>query len=205
MGACSGRCTCGEYCSSSDDFCQTHSCDKSKGWECGKKQESWKNNDELFFKELKEGHSWQQLPALFFKLRGLSVEIPELKIRSSIEEAHKWIDTPDLLVNGHIIEVKSRNESFVSGDSYPYKTAFVDTVSGYNSKITKPLAYVIISRPTGAMVVLKTLSSKGWSIESKFDHIRKIKEDFYVCKPKHLQTLDVLVSYIKRNEKIRTT
>jgi len=104
-----------------------------------------------------------------------------------------------------VIEVKSRNESFISGNTYPYETVFVDTVSGYNAKETKPLAYIIISRPTGAMVVLKTLSSKGWNIESKFDHVRKIKEDFYVCKPKHLQTLDVLISYIKNNEKTRIT
>lgn len=205
MGSCTGRCVCGEYCSSSDDFCQVHSCDKQNGWKCGKEQKSWKNNDELFFKELKEGHQWQQLPALFLKLHGLSVEVPELKIRSSIKEANRWINAPDLLVNGYVIEVKSRNESFISGSTYPYETVFVDTVSGYNAKEIKPLAYIIISRPTGAMVVLKTLSSKGWNIESKFDHVRKIKEDFYVCKPKHLQTLDVLISYIKNNEKTRIT
>lgn len=89
------------------------------------------------------------------------------------------------------------NETFTSGQSFPYDTVFVDTVSGYEAKETKPLAYVIISRPTGAMVILKTLSSKGWAVESKFDHTRKIQENFYVCKRKHLQTPDVLVSYIK--------
>lgn len=210
MGSCTGNCICGDSCSSASDFCEQHSCDKGGGWDCGKtrtktKDKSWSQNDALFFKELKEGYQWQQMPALYFQLRGLSVEVPELKIRSSIKEASKWINTPDLLVNGHVIEIKSRNESFTSGNDYPYPTVFVDTVSGYEAKETKPLAYVIISRPTGSMVVLKTLSSKGWMVESKFDHVRKIKEDFYVCKPKHLQTLDILVSYIKNHEKTKNT
>lgn len=163
-------------------------------------QKSWKNNDQLFMKELREGYQWQNLPAVFFRLQGLEVEIPELKIRSSIKEAYKWSDTPDLIVNGSIIEVKSRNETFTSGSSFPYETVFIDTVSGYDAKKIKPLAYVMISRPTGAMVVLKTLSSKGWNIESKFDHTRKIRENFYVCRRRHLQSPDVLVSYLKTSK-----
>lgn len=168
---------------------------------CETKKSEWKNNDELFFSELKQGHQWQQLPALFFKLHGFQVEMPELTIRSSIKEAGRWKDTPDLIVNGHIIEVKSRNEIFTSGDSFPYETAFIDTVSGYDAKVIKPLAYVFVSRPTGAMLVLKTNSSKGWAVESKFDHIRKIQENFYLCKRKHLQNINVLVSFIKNNGK----
>lgn len=164
-------------------------------------QKPWKDNDELFIKELKAGHQWQNLPALFFKLHGLEVEIPELTIRTSIKEAGKWKDAPDLIVNGHIIEVKSRNEIFTSPDSFPYETAFVDTVSGYDSKKVKPLAYVFISRPTGAMLVLKTNSAKGLTVESKFDHVRKIQENFYVCKRKHLQNINLLVSFIKSNVK----
>lgn len=138
------------------------------------------------------------MPALFFRLQGFQVEIPELKIRSSIKEANKWINSSDLIVNGAVIEVKSRNESFTSKLDYPYETVFVDTVSGYDAKETKPLAYIIISRPTGVMLCLKTLSAKGWKIESKFDRVRKIRENFYVCEPKRLQTLNFLTSFLKK-------
>ena len=147
-----------------------------------KKELSWKHNDDLFFKELKEGHAWQELPATFFRLHGLSVEIPELKVRESIDQAEQWISTVDLIVAGRKLEIKSRNEIFTSPMSFPYDTVFVDTVSGYDAKNPKPLAYIMISRPTGAMLCLKANNSNGWNIEKKFDNVRKIHDDFYMCK-----------------------
>ena len=158
---------------------------------------NWSENDTLFFKELKEGHQWQYLPAVFFQLHGLLVEVPELRVRDSIQEACKWKDSVDLIVNGRLIEVKSRNEHFTSSASFPYHTILVDTVSGYKAKETKPLAYVMISRPTGAMLTLKATSSKGWLIETKYDRIREIHDEFFVSDRANLQTLDCLVAFIK--------
>lgn len=159
---------------------------------------AWSTNDALFFKELKEGHNWQYLPATFFHLSGLQVEIPELRIRSSIQEAQKWKDSADLIVQGQLIEVKSRNERFITPESFPYSTIFIDTVSGYDAKKIKPLAYVMISRITGSMLAMRSTSNKGWMIESRWDHVRKIHDDFYVGSKNNLQTLDILVSYIKK-------
>jgi hypothetical protein len=196
---CNDYCRCSWKCISLDENCDNHDCgqhetDQLLGELASKK---WQNNDELFFKELKQGYYWQHLPLTFFELHGLEVQMPELKFRASIKEAEKWKNSSDLIVNGFIIEVKSRNESFTSPESFPYETILVDTVSGYDAKDVKPLAYIMISRPTGAMLTLRSTSSKGWQKESKFDNIRKITDDFYLCKKKRLQTLDVLVSYIK--------
>lgn len=158
---------------------------------------SWSQNDELFKKELLAGHAWQELPATFFKLHGFEVQTPELKIRESITEASKWLDSTDLIVEGFKLEVKSRNEIFTSAQSFPYETALVDTVSGYDGKIEKPLAYIMISRPTGSMLCLKAESSQGWTVQKKFDHVRKIEDQFYLCDRKLLQPINVLVSFIK--------
>ncbi len=161
----------------------------------------WSQNDELFLSELKQGHDWQQLPALFFKLHGLNVINPKLEIRKNIAEADQFINTVDLIVDGFNLEVKSRNEKFTSTASFPYETAFVDTVSGYDNKQQKPLAYIMISKQTGSMLCLKSTSSVPWQKQSKFDHVRKIQDEFYMCNKKLLQPLDVMVQYIKKNKK----
>jgi hypothetical protein len=162
---------------------------------------SWSQNDDLFFKELNEGHRWQALPALFFRLQGFSVEMPELRVRSSIKEAGKWKDSADLIVQGQLLEVKSRNESFYSPESFPYPTILVDTESGYQAKETKPLAYIMISRPTGVMLALRATSPKGWMVERKRDRVRNIWDNFYLAERSSLQTLDCLVSFIRNQQK----
>ena len=158
----------------------------------------WKNNDELFIKELKAGHDWQRLAATYFELHGFDVVMPELTIRDSIKQAGDWIDSKDLKVNSNIIEVKSRNEIFSLPQYFPYDTVFIDTVAGYNAKKTKPLAYVMISRPTGAMLCLKTDNSDGWRTEEKFDRTRKINEVFYVCDKTRLQSMNYLLMLLKK-------
>ena len=159
---------------------------------------AWSKNDELFFKELKSGHAWQRLPALFFELHGFDVKIPELRIRDNIKEASKWIDTVDLLINGLQFEIKSRNEIFTSPTSFPYNSIFVDTVSGFDSKTSIPFAYLMISRSTGSMLWLSTESKNSWTIEEKFDRVRRIREQFYTAGKDLLQPLSSLVEKIRR-------
>ena len=79
----------------------------------------WSENDELFKQLLTEGHSWQLMPYVFFRLQGLEVEMPDLTVRDSIHTAGKWLQTYDLLVNGKQIEVKSRPFAFRSPSDWP--------------------------------------------------------------------------------------
>jgi hypothetical protein len=158
---------------------------------------TWSENDDLFFSQLKEGFEWQKLPKLFFELHGLQVEMPELTIRKSIKDAADYICTKDLIVNGHIIETKSRNEAFTYPLSFPYRTLFVDTVSGFDGKKTKPLAYVFISRPTGSMICLMSSTSHLWQKEQKFDRIRNINDTFYLADKKLCTELNDLVDVLK--------
>ena len=161
----------------------------------------WSQNDALFIKELKEGHEWQSWPALFFRLHGLSVEVPNLSIRENISEADKWKDSFDLIVENFPMENKSRNEEFTCAKDFPYSTIFVDTVSGYNNKKIKPHVYIMISKPTGCLLWLPSLNADKWSIESKFDHTRKIYDDFYMCETKRLKPISTLVNFLKSRKK----
>jgi len=159
---------------------------------------TWLANDELFLRELREGHAWQMLPATFFTLAGLRVEVPALRERERQSQARQWSDTTDIVLNGWPIEVKSRREAFTSNIDYPYKTAFVDTVSGFEAKTTKPLAYVLVSRPTGAMLCLSVAKTRAvWKVVEKRDRVRDIDERFYVVGSRHLQPVGVLVDALK--------
>ena len=159
----------------------------------------WAENDDLFFSQLKEGFEWQKLPKLFFELHGLHVEMPELTIRDSIQNAGSYMSSKDLIVNGRIIETKSRNESFTYPISFPYRTIFIDTVSGFDGKKVKPLAYVFTSRPTGSMICLMSETHNQWQKERKFDRVRKITDEFYVASRTLCVSLDELIEVLKNN------
>lgn len=159
---------------------------------------SWSENDDLFFSQLKEGFEWQKLPKLFFELHGLPVEMPDLTIRDSIQNAGDYMSSKDLIVNGYPLETKSRNESFTYPLSFPYKTILVDTVSGFDGKKNKPLAYVFISRPTGSMICLMSDTIGQWQKEKKFDRVRRIYDEFYVTDKKLCIGLDELMEVLQR-------
>jgi len=158
----------------------------------------WSQNDELFFSELKQGNSWQALPALFLTLQGFKVEMPNLTIRENIQEADKYKNSVDLVINGKILECKSRNEKFTSINDFPYETIIVDTVSGYDAKNPKPTAYIMISKVTGSMLCLPSHSSSKWTKKDIKDQTRQILDEFYMADKKLLLTMDKLVKYLEK-------
>lgn len=159
----------------------------------------WSENNELFIKELTEGFMWQSIPMIFFKLNGFDVQMPELEIREeSIKNAKKYFNSKDLFVNGKRIEIKSRNESFMSAESFPYETAMVDTVKKFTGREDKPIAYIMISRKTGAMLWVDASRYKDWKIIERFDHVRKFREKFFVVDKRKLLPMNLLVSALEK-------
>lgn len=161
------------------------------------KQKAWHKNDELFKKELEKGHFWQTCVATFLKEEGLEVEAPGLEIRDQIQDAFKFINTKDLIAAGEIIEVKSRNLSFTSGHDYPYKTIFIDTVSGWEAKKPKPFAYVMVSQITGCMIWTPGNSKKGWTVTRNRDRVRRIEVINYESPSKEWLNINLLVNLLK--------
>jgi len=158
----------------------------------------WFKNDALFFAQLKAGYDWQLLPAIFFRCCGLLVEMPKLTVRDNVADAPAWTDSDtDLVVNGKVIEVKSRGERFTHPNDFPYDEPFVDTVSGYDAKNPKPVAYVFVSQITGCMVCVSSSSSKRFRVLAKHDRVRDIDERFYVCDRSMLRTMNKLVVHLK--------
>jgi hypothetical protein len=129
--------------------------------------------------------------------------MPELEIREgSIKNASPFFNSKDLMVNGKRIEIKSRKEAFTSPESFPYKTAIVDTVKKYDKRDDKPFAYVMVSRITGAMLWVDATIPENWSIIKKFDKTRKYYDNFYEIPREQMQTMDSLISVLKEGNNV---
>jgi hypothetical protein len=73
----------------------------------------------------------------------------------------------------------------------------IDTVSGFDSKIIKPFAYVMISQITQGIFVIPTSTKYDWTIRTYWDADRQIEDQFYMVKKRHcrpfIEMIDVLL------------
>jgi hypothetical protein len=98
---------------------------------------------------------------------------------------------------GKCLEVKSSTREFTDDVlEYPFDSLFVDTVSGYDAKVEKPLAYVLISQKTRGIVCISPKTYDKWRKVNTFDRKREIMEWFYSAPKSVLQPFDSLVDHL---------
>ena len=180
----------------------------------------WFENDDLFFKECREGQRWQEFVGRYLNAKGVQVHVEELSFRDnpnvshySDHEASRWslarekmkiarkeyVNTKDILVlPSAILEVKSRNLSFTSPKDFPFNTVIIDTVSGYEQKNPKPRLYISVSRNTGCIIATSGVSSDKWSKRKIYDKVRNIWEINYECAIKNWRHIDDYIPAMKR-------
>jgi hypothetical protein len=149
---------------------------------------------ELFKSELIKGFLWQLFVADRFRRMGYEVETPDLTYAKDVSI---YANSQDLRINGHIVEVKSRNLAFSCPEDFPYGSALVDTVSGFEKKTDRPEIYAIVSQHNGAIVcidVKKTFSL--WKSAKRYDSVRKFTDNFYECDRELLEELQVVAEII---------
>jgi hypothetical protein len=150
-----------------------------------------------------QGHKYGQYIADILEQQDISCIVPELYIVKSREEIPHMTQTEkDIIIEktGDCLEVKSRNIEFTSIDDFPWGNIIVDTVSGYEAKLQKPLAYVMVSQLTGCAFAVMTNSYKHWTTKRLNDKQRGHDDNFYVVTKEHFESFDYLVDYIKREE-----
>lgn len=147
-----------------------------------------------------EGHSYNKLVAKYLQKNGIKCHVPDLQIAKTYEERNQLTLTEKdvvLDVTGGVLEVKSVRRSFPwELENFNYKDIIVDTVDSYESKVQKPLAYVLYSRPTGAMIAIGPSSKPRWRKATFYDKYQKITDDFYLVDKADIRPMSELIDYL---------
>jgi hypothetical protein len=153
-----------------------------------------------YIKAFTEGHSYNKIVAKYLTDRGIPCTVPELQIAKTAEERRKLtLEEQDIILNliPHVLEVKNVSINFSWEPSeFPFPTTIVDTVGSYEDKITKPVAYILRSKPTGAMLAVGPSSKNRWAQKSLYDKKQKLTDNFYIVRKSDLRSMDELVTYL---------
>jgi hypothetical protein len=165
----------------------------------------WFSNDPLFRRELEAGHHWASLVAARLMDAGLDARLTPVAWRETIDDRHRFADERDIEVHAGTevvsIEAKSRRLAFTEDPAtYPYATALVDTVSGWDQKIVKPKAVVLVSRETEAMLVVPVRTTQPrWTVKTTRDRVRNSEDRWYQCPKSLLLPFATLVAWLERS------
>jgi hypothetical protein len=146
------------------------------------------------------GGFWSKEVAKVLNGRGVRCVAPDVKIAKNNHERDEMTKfEKDIIFDwtDKCLEVKSSTREFTDDVfQYPFDSLFVDTVSGYDAKVDKPLAYVLISQKTRGIVCISPKTYDKWRKVNTFDHKREIMEWFYSAPKGVLQPFDSLVNHL---------
>ena len=164
----------------------------------------WRENEALFRRELEEGRRWQEWAAGELSLHlGLHVEVPDFEFREHIRDAGLFtVHDCDLTIRGTavgdvVLEVKSRPVYFGDALSYPYPTALIDTVDGWEAKRIEPRAVLLVSRTARRILVVPTATKPRWQVATRPDGVRGTWDRVYEIDRRLLQSFAWLVNKLR--------
>lgn len=165
----------------------------------------WRENAGLFEAELREGRRWQEWAAaeLATHLCPLRVEIPDYEFREHIRDADRFTANDcDLTIRGTavgdvVLEVKSRPVYFADTLGYPYPTAIIDTVDGWEAKRIEPRAVLLVSRTARRILVVPTATKPRWQVATRRDGVRGTLDRVYEIDRLLLQSFAWLVNKLR--------
>lgn len=133
--------------------------------------------DQRFATRLKTGARFEDVVAQRIAEQGFAVQRPV--VTQNFTKTQK-----DIVVGGHVLEVKSRKLDFTGPEDFPYKDIIVDGSWGLDRKDQQPALYVFISQTTGAIIVIDVLCTKTqWTKRKQFDpHYRQEYWAYYATK-----------------------
>lgn len=145
------------------------------------------------------GHSWNQRVGDYLREQGIACEVPDLQYATTEEEIARFsAEEKDIILwDGSVLEVKSQSREFTSEPSqYPWDDFIVDTI-GYYLKRVKPIAYVFVSKPTGAMLVLNTNTEASWWEQTITDGRDGIPSKSLISSKANLRTMAALIAHLR--------
>ena len=168
----------------------------------GSELSDWFENDDLFREQLAVGHQWARRVADRMVTAGIPASLTPTEWRNDIHDRKRFENEADIIVDlpagPIVIESKSRKLRFTGPHDYPYGTAFVDTVEGWNKKDPRPVAVVLTSQVTGESVVVPVRTSQEhWTFRKVHDRVRNIDVVSYECPKRLLLPFERLTEWLK--------
>lgn len=154
---------------------------------------------EFFIEQLLIGDRWAEHVAKRIREAGkYAVASPTEFAETEAEREHfKVFDKDITLSRGRVLEVKSRDITFTDDPaSFPYETAFMDTVEGWAAKDVTPVAVAVVSQKTGAVVVAPVSKFDQWTKSTTFDRKRGFEIHVWNCHRNLLKTFEEFVAWI---------
>jgi hypothetical protein len=97
----------------------------------------------------------------------------------------------------YVLEVKNVSIEFGwDPKDFPFPTTIVDTVSSYEDKEEKPIAYILRSKKTGAMLTVGMSSKDRWKSKTLYDKKQQLTDNFYIVSKADLRSMDELITYL---------
>ena len=157
-------------------------------------------------KAMAEGHGYNLYVADLLQHFGVpKVDVPAFTIATTHDEIKDMTENEkDIIVDDLVLEVKSSSRAFTDVDDFPHNPLIVDTVYGFDTKIIKPFAYVIISQITQNIFVIPVSTKYDWSIQEYYDAQREITEQFYMVQKRHCRPFIELVDILLERANERT-
>lgn len=152
-----------------------------------------------YHKAMLEGHGYNLYVADLLSSYGIpGVEVPEFSMASNATEIKdKTMNEKDVIIDGLVLEIKSSSRTFRDVDDFPHNPLMVDTVNGFDSKVVKPFAYVIISQITHHLFAIPVATKPNWTIRTYYDADRDHEDRFYMVQKRHcrpfVEMVDVLL------------
>lgn len=163
--------------------------------------------NDIFTREVLVGHRWSCHIANHLNSLGIACTPSPLEIELDLSKVARFENEKDIVLDlqpGHL-EVKSRNLVFTDDPrSFPYATAFVDTVIGWDKKEPRPLAVILISQHTGHKLVIPTSTQPEWGIRRARDRVRNINESWYTVDKGHLRRFADLTDWLQTRQERHT-
>lgn len=162
-------------------------------------------SQKVFEEQLSIGSKWADYVANYLNSKGVLCLATPMRVAQTKEEIQEFTlndkDITFLEMPGNL-EVKSRNLGFNNTvNSFPFHTAMVDTVSGWNQKSEKPIAVVCVSQVTKCLLVIPTETEHLWGQETQYDKLRGHSDTFYVVPKEHMKPITWLVDKLLEEQK----
>jgi hypothetical protein len=151
-----------------------------------------------FLEQLKIGDKWADYVAQQITDGGKYAHATPTMVAESEEQVAIFtaLEKDILLDKGRTLEVKSRSIYFTGVDDYPFETVFVDTVEGWEAKLSHPVAVAVVSQKSGGIVVVPVSTASLWSVRRVFDSKRGFEVTVLECPKGLLRSFEEFLAWL---------